>query len=95
MPANAYERYTAGIRVLIAMLDRARSYAEVSAPAVATRGAIGSGELLVRHELIAGHAERLPKLLPDIIYGTVVPFLDQQEALRYAELARELTNDGG
>jgi len=95
MPAEAYERYAAGIRVIVAMLDRVRVYAIASAPASATRGAVGGAELLIRRELIAGRAERLPKLLPDIIYGTVVPFLDQHEALRYAELARELVNSGG
>jgi AcrR family transcriptional regulator len=95
MPAEAYERYTAGVRVLIAMLDRTREYAQVSAPASATRGAIGGAELLIRRELIAGRAENLPQLLPDIIYGTVVPFLDQQEALRYRELAKELIKAGG
>jgi AcrR family transcriptional regulator len=95
MPPEAYERYAAGIRVLIAMLDRVRAYAAVGAPASATRGAIGGPEFLIRRELIGGHAECLPELLPDIIYGTVVPFLDQQEALRYAELARETLKDGG
>jgi AcrR family transcriptional regulator len=95
MPPEAYERYAAGIRVLIAMLDRTREYASMSAPASATRGAIGGAEFLIRRELIAGRAEHLPKLLPDIIYGTVVPFLDQHEALRYAELAKELIKDGG
>jgi AcrR family transcriptional regulator len=95
MPAEAYERYSAGIRVIAAMLDRARVYAVASAPAGATRGAVGGAELLIRRELIAGRAERLPNLLPDIIYGTVVPFLDQREALRYAELARELVDSGG
>jgi AcrR family transcriptional regulator len=95
MPPDAYERYAAGIRVIVAMLDRARAYAAFNAPASATRGAVGGAELLIRRELIAGRAERLPKLLPDIIYGTVVPFLDQHEALRYADLARELVNSGG
>jgi AcrR family transcriptional regulator len=94
MPAAAYDRYAAGLRVLVALLDRARSYAERSAPTSATRGAIGGAELLIRRELLAGRAERLPGLLPDIIYGTVVPFLPQQEALRYAELARELVEQG-
>jgi AcrR family transcriptional regulator len=95
MPAEAYERYSAGIRVLIAMLDRTREHAAVSAPASATRGGIGGAELLIRRELIAGRAEDLPQLLPDIIYGTVVPFLDQQEALHYRELAKELIKAGG
>ena len=94
MPAEAYERYEAGIRVIEAMLDQVRAYAKQSAPASATRGVIGGAELLIRRELIAGRAERLPELLPDIIYGTVVPFLPQHEALHYAELARELVDDG-
>jgi AcrR family transcriptional regulator len=95
MPAAAYERYAAGIRVIVAMLDRVRAYAAPGAPASAGRGAVGGAELLIRRELIAGRAEDLPKLLPDIIYGTVVPFLDQQEALRYRELAKELIKEGG
>jgi AcrR family transcriptional regulator len=95
MPPEAYERYTAGLRVLIAMLDRTRDYATVSAPASATRGGLGGAELLIRRELIAGRAEHLPKLLPDIIYGTVVPFIDQQEALGYMELAKGLIKEGG
>jgi AcrR family transcriptional regulator len=95
MPPEAYERYAAGIRVLVAMLDRTREYAKVSVPASATRGAIGGAELLIRRELIAGRAENLPQLLPDIIYGTVVPFLDQREALRYRELAKESIKQGG
>jgi AcrR family transcriptional regulator len=95
MPAEAYERYAAGIRVLVAMLDRTREYAVLSAPASAGRAAIGGAELLIRRELIAGRAENLPQLLPDIIYGTVVPFLDQREALKYRELAKELIKAGG
>lgn len=95
MPPAAYDRYAAGIRVIVAMLGRVRAYAAPSTPASATRGAVGSAELLIRRELIAGRAERLPELLPDIIYGTVVPFLDQREALHYAELAQDLINDGG
>jgi AcrR family transcriptional regulator len=95
MPAEAHERYAAGMRVLTSLLDRIRAFASGVAPASATRGAIGGAEILIRRELIAGHAERLPKLLPDITYGTVVPFLEQQEALGFAELAREMIKDGG
>jgi hypothetical protein len=87
--------YATGIRLLVAMLDRARAYASVTAPPSATRGAIGGAEALVRRELLAGRADRLPGLLPDIVYGLLVPYLDQREALRYAELAREKVNEGG
>ncbi|HTR74528.1 MAG TPA: hypothetical protein VMH33_04630 [Solirubrobacterales bacterium] len=94
MPAAAYERYTAGLRILGSLIDRIRSFAAGPAPASATRGALGGAELLIRRELIAGRAEQLPRLLPDITYGTVVPFLDQREALGFAELAREMIRDG-
>jgi AcrR family transcriptional regulator len=94
MPAEAYERYAAGMRILSSLIDRIRSFASSKAPPTATRGALGAAEMLIRRELIGGRADRLPSLLPDITYGTVVPFLDQQEALHYAELARELIKDG-
>jgi len=94
-PPGAYALYESGIRILVAMLDRSRTYATASPPASATRGAIGGAEALIRRELLAGRAERLPDLLPDIVYGLLVPYLDQQEALRYAELAREKVDKGG
>jgi AcrR family transcriptional regulator len=92
MGLDAYELYIAGIRVLAAMLDRlqANALAGISRPPTAIRGAIGGAETLIRRELLAGRPERLPELLPDIIYGMLVPYLGQQEALRYAELSREL-----
>lgn len=97
MGPKAYELYASGIRVLAAMLDRLQANAliGVSRPPSAIRGAIGGAEALIRRELLAGRAERLPELLPDIIYGMLAPYLDQHEALRYAGLARELLNDGG
>jgi AcrR family transcriptional regulator len=97
MGPEAYELYTAGIRVLAAMLDRlqANALVGVARPPSAIRGAIGGAEALIRRELLAGRPERLPELLPDIIYGMLAPYLDQQEALRYAGLARELLNEGG
>lgn len=97
MGSEAYELYTSGIRVLAAMLDRlqANALGGVARPPSAIRGAIGGAEALIRRELLAGRPERLPELLPDIIYGMLAPYLDQQEALRYAGLARELLNDGG
>jgi AcrR family transcriptional regulator len=96
MGPEGYELYTAGIRVLAAMLDRLQTnaLAGIARPPSAIRGAIGGAEALIRRELLAGRPELLPELLPDIIYGMLAPYLDQQEALRYATLARELLNDG-
>jgi AcrR family transcriptional regulator len=94
-PPGAYVLYESGIRVLVAMLDRSRTYATASPPPSATRGAIGGAEALIRRELLAGRPERLPDLLPDIVYGLLVPYLDQQEALRYMERTRETMKQGG
>jgi AcrR family transcriptional regulator len=97
MPPEAYALYASAIRLLLTMLDRIRTYAtsETPRPLSATRGALGGSEAIIRRELLAGRAERLPELLPDIIYGLLVPFLDQKEALRFAGMARELLNNGG
>jgi AcrR family transcriptional regulator len=97
MGPEAHQLYVSGIRVLAAMLDRLQDNAlgGITRPPSAIRGAIGGAEALIRRELLAGRPECLPELLPDIIYGMLAPYLDQQGALRYAGLARELLNDGG
>ncbi len=95
MPSEAYERYRAGIDAVVAMLERARRYAAPGTPANAPRAAIGGAESLVRRELIADRADRLPELLPDIVYGAIAPFTSQAEALRYADLARQLVAGRG
>jgi AcrR family transcriptional regulator len=49
--------------------------------------AFGRAQLLVFHEVAAGRAERLPALVPDIVYLAVAPFAGHDEALRQARLA--------
>jgi len=96
MPHRAFELYESGFQVMASMLDRLRVYSPGGAlPATAARAALGGAEAMVRREIAAGRSDRLPELLPNIIYGTLVPFLGQEEALRNAGLARELLNDGG
>ncbi len=97
MPGSAAVMYQSGFQVMASMIDRLRAYAseEAHQPPTAARAALGAAEALVRREIVAGRSERLPELLPDIIYGALAPFLDQREALRYVGLARELLNDGG
>jgi hypothetical protein len=82
--------YASGVKVVASMIDRLRGYAAEGQPLPATtsRAVVGSAEMLIRRALLAGEPERLPQLLPDIIYGVLVPYLGQEEALRYAELAR-------
>jgi AcrR family transcriptional regulator len=51
--------------------------------------AFGRAQLLVFHEVAAGRPERLPALVPDIVYLAIAPFAGHDEALRQARLARE------
>jgi AcrR family transcriptional regulator len=49
--------------------------------------AFGRAQLLVFHEVAAGRPERLPALVPDIVYLATAPFAGHDEALRQARLA--------
>jgi AcrR family transcriptional regulator len=49
--------------------------------------AFGRAQLLVFHEVAAGRPERLPELVPDIVYLAIAPFAGHDEALRQARLA--------
>jgi AcrR family transcriptional regulator len=49
--------------------------------------AFGRAQLLVFHEVAAGRAERLPTLVPDIVYLAIAPFAGHDEALRQARIA--------
>jgi AcrR family transcriptional regulator len=49
--------------------------------------AFGRAQLLVFHEVVAGRPERLPALVPDIVYLAIAPFAGHDEALRQARMA--------
>lgn len=90
-PPALQTSYDAGVRVVAAMLDRGREYSKNDEqPPTAAKGALGGPEAVIRREVMAGRAERLPGLLPDFVYGAVVPFLGQEEALRLSRRAVEL-----
>jgi AcrR family transcriptional regulator len=50
--------------------------------------AFGRAQLLVFHEVAAGRPERLPELVPDIVYLAIAPFAGHDKALRQARLAK-------
>lgn len=74
-----------GSDLLAAMLDRLREYASTKdQPPPAARAALGGAEAVVRREIALGATGDLARLLPDFIYAATVPFLGQDEALRFA-----------
>lgn len=90
-PGSVREINETGHRMLEAMLQRGWEYSDSpDQPACAALGILGGAQAIVRRELVAGRARRLPRLLPDCVYAATVPFLGQEEALRLARQARAL-----
>jgi AcrR family transcriptional regulator len=73
---------------MVAMLERLRDSSSVTVqPVGAGLGALGAAEAVVRREVVAGRAERLLAVAPSVVYGAIVPFVGQDEAVRLARLA--------
>ncbi|HZJ28350.1 MAG TPA: TetR/AcrR family transcriptional regulator, partial [Solirubrobacterales bacterium] len=85
LPAGpaAFERYSALKRMLVSLLDLGRADApeDVKLPSAAALMAFGGAKEVITDELIAGHAARLPNMLPMLLYTAYAPFMDQAEAL--------------
>lgn len=85
LPAGsaAFDRYSAGKRALITLLEqgRADAPADLALPTSVAELAFGGVEAVIKDELIAGHASRLPQLAPDLLYICYSPFMDQEEAI--------------
>ncbi len=83
---RAFEMYRSGKRVLESLLDFGRDgpVEEEEIPPCAGRAAIAGAESLIVGQILAGNADRLRELLPDVLYITIVPYLGQEEALRHS-----------
>ncbi|MFL5898997.1 MAG: TetR/AcrR family transcriptional regulator [Solirubrobacterales bacterium] len=53
------------------------------------RLAFGQAQVLILNQIATGRADRLPDLLPQIVYLAVSPFGGHAEAIRQSELAKE------
>jgi AcrR family transcriptional regulator len=58
-------------------------------PHLNPRLAFGQAQVLILNQIALGRADRLPELLPEIVYLAVVPFGGHEEAMRQARLARK------
>lgn len=89
---RAFELYSSGKRVLQSLLEQARRdpVEEEAIPSSAARAALSGAESLIVGQILAGNAERLRELLPDVVYITTVPYLGQDEALRQSREAERL-----
>jgi AcrR family transcriptional regulator len=88
----ARERYRSGLRVLASFVDSGRAQApdgEHVPPGLAT-SLVGGLALVIRDEIRAGRTNDLPRLLPDLIYPVLVPYVGQDRALAEARASDAL-----
>jgi AcrR family transcriptional regulator len=74
---RAQRRYRAALQRMTPFFDEGRDFAPGGRrlPANTSRMVIGAVTGLVADEIEAGRAQRLPDLLPEILFATLVPYL--------------------
>jgi AcrR family transcriptional regulator len=87
---RSFERYTVASQVMVTLLDQGRMYAspEARIPSTAARAAQGASEAMIIEEMISGRVDRVPELLPDLLYIALTPYVGQAEALEYVASIR-------
>lgn len=80
----AQRRYRAAVQRLTPFFDEGRDFAPGgrSLPANASRMAAGAVVGLIADELIAGRADKLPDLLSDLLFATLVAYIGPDAAAR-------------
>lgn len=83
----AQRRRRAALQRLLPLFEEGRDYAPRgrSLPANTSRMAIGGVAGLISDELLAGRGERLPALLSDVFFATLVPYIGPGAATREVE----------
>lgn len=82
--ARARDRYQQAVSSFFPFLDAGRSLTPSPdrIPAHAARVIVGGVSALMFNEASAGRAESLPKLLPEMMYLVVVPYLGHERAMQ-------------
>jgi AcrR family transcriptional regulator len=80
----AQRRYRVAVQRLTPLFEEGRDFAPGgrSLPANTSRMAAGGVTGLISDELLAGRAGRLPGLLSDVLFATLVPYIGPQAAAR-------------
>jgi AcrR family transcriptional regulator len=80
----AQRRYRAALQRLTPFFEEGRDFAPGgrSLPANTSRMAIGAVAGLISDELAAGRADELPRLLSDVLFATLVPYIGPAAAAR-------------
>jgi AcrR family transcriptional regulator len=80
----AQRRFRAAVQRLTPFFDEGRDFAPGGRglPANTSRMAAGAVVGLISDELVAGRADKLPSLLSDVLFATLVPYLGPDAAAR-------------
>lgn len=79
---SAYARYVDLLSRFVPFMTEGRQYAEVEEelPGEVELLAVGAAEAIIFGEVDAGRAERLPAMLPEILFSVLVPFMGPDRA---------------
>ncbi|MFL5902151.1 MAG: TetR/AcrR family transcriptional regulator [Solirubrobacterales bacterium] len=83
---QAQRRYRAALQRMTPFFEEGRDFAPGGRrlPANTSRMAVGAVTGLVSEEIEAGRADRLPEMLPEILFATLVPYLGPAAAAEAA-----------
>lgn len=78
----AYERYVGLLGRFVPLMHEGRDYSEVEEelPVEVELLAVGAAEAIIFGEVDAGRAEALPKMMPEILFSVLVPFMGPDRA---------------
>lgn len=90
---SAYERYVALLGRFVPFMHEGREYSEVDEelPREVELLAVGAAEAIIFSEVEAGRAEMLPKMLPEILFSVLVPFIGPERAANEMRSAASAT----
>jgi AcrR family transcriptional regulator len=79
---DAYQRYVAFLDAFAALMREGREYSEASEelPEEVELLAVGAAESIIFTEVDAGRSERLPRMMPEILFSVLVPFMGPKRA---------------
>lgn len=79
---SAYERYVELLSRFVPFMVEGRRYSEVEEelPGEVELLAVGAAEAIIFGEVDAGRAQRLPQMLPEILFSVLVPFMGPDRA---------------
>lgn len=78
----AYERYVELLSRFVPFMEEGREYSgvEEELPGEVELLAVGAAEAIIFAEVDAGRAERLPQMMPEILFSVLVPFMGPDRA---------------